>query len=306
MAAFAARQRGNVTRRQLLDSGITTKMIRRRLANGSLYEEFPGVYLVGHEARPALARECAALLYCAPRAALSHRTAGRLDGLPIPRFADIEVTVVGRQFPSREGLKVYSLAHIEPAELHRFNGLPITSPSLTLLDLAGVVGDDTLARALNEARVQEIVNDGELEATLRAHPTRRGSRALRRLLASEVAEFVVESEAERLCLKLMLDHGLKPDAAGARIGPFRVDFIYEVERLIVEVDGYRYHRTKASFVRDRRRRADLMARGYEVFAISWSDLVDQPLPTMRRLRAVRDRRRASALRVERPQRAQSA
>ena len=89
----------------------------------------------------------------------------------------------------------------------------------------------------------------------------------------------------------MIDHGLKPDEAGAWIGPYRVDFLYEAERLIVEVDGYRYHRTRDRFVRDRRRRADLQARGYEVFVITWSDLVGDAMVTMSRLRTVRNARR---------------
>ena len=70
-----------------------------------------------------------------------------------------------------------------------------------------------------------------------------------------------------------------------------MDFVYESERLIVEVDGYRYHRTNARFVGDRRRRAALMARGYEVFPITWADLTDRPRGVMAELRAVREQRR---------------
>jgi very-short-patch-repair endonuclease len=81
----------------------------------------------------------------------------------------------------------------------------------------------------------------------------------------------------------MIRYGLKPDAAGAEIGPYRVDFLYEAERLIVEVDGYRFHRTKQRFVHDRRRRAELVARGYEIFPVTWGDLVDRPDATMKQL-----------------------
>ena len=295
MADLARRQKGNVTREQLLAAGFTRHVIERRVALGSLHPQLPGVYRVGHLAEPPLARECAALLYCAPRAMLSHRTAARAYALPAPRTDEVEVTTEGRRLKSRPGLRVYTIGAIGPAELRRRCGLPITSPSLTLLDLAGAVGEDALARALNEARVQDLVDDGEIQATLRAHPNRRGARALRALMATEEAEFEVESEAERLCLRLMIRHGLKPDEAGAWVGPYRVDFLYEAERLIVEVDGYRYHRTRDRFVRDRRRRADLQARGYEVFVVTWSDLVGAATVTMSRLRTVRNARRAAAL-----------
>jgi len=295
MAAFAGRQRGNVTRRQLLEHGVTPSMIRRRRAMGSLIERFPGVYLVGHEAEPPLSLEYAALLYCAPRALLSHRTAGFVQGLGVRRPRRVEVTTVGRQFKPAGKVTAHSLSSIEPAEIHRHGGMPITSPSLTLLDLASVVAEDVLAKALNEARVNELVIDGDLRATLHAHANRPGAAALARLLRRDESEFAVESEAERLCLRLMIADDLKPDRSRARIVPYRVDFLYEAEQLVVEVDGFRFHGTKERFVRDRRRRADLMARGYEVFVISWSDLVHEPDVTMSRLRIVRARRRALAL-----------
>jgi very-short-patch-repair endonuclease len=306
MRALASRQRGNVTRRQLVARGVTKAMIRRRRANGSLIEVFPDVFLVGHTAEPPLSREHAALLYCSPRAMLSHRTAGHAFGWPIRRPRTVDVTTAGRQLRSRPGLRTHTIKDILPFELRHHCGMPITSPSLTLLDLGGILGEAGLAGCLNEARVQDQVTDDELHATLRAHPNRRGARALRKLLAREESEFAVESEAERLCLKLMIEYGLKPDAAGAWVGGYRVDFLYETERLAVEVDGYRYHRTRERFVGDRRRRAHLMALGYEVFVVSWADLTDQSRATMTRLGAVRTRRRESALREKRSQRARTA
>ena len=141
--------------------------------------------------------------------------------------------------------------------------------------------------------MREQVDDGELLATLRAHPNRRGARALTKLLTREESAFGVESEAERRCLKLMIEHGLTPDASQARIGPYRVDFLYEAERLVVEVDGFRFHRTRERFVRDRRRRAHLLAMGYEVFPVTWSDITEAPAVTMARLTAALETRRAT-------------
>jgi very-short-patch-repair endonuclease len=291
MASWALRQRGNVTRDQLLAAGCTRKMIRRRVALGLLHEQFPGVYLVGHRVRPALSRECAALLYCAPRAMLSHRTAGRIERWPLAPYPDIEMTIVGRRRRPPAGLRIYSLNDLAPHELRRHHGLPITSPSLTLLDLAGCVTEGELAAALNEARVKDRVNDGEIDATLRAHPNRRGARALAKLLESDEARFATESKTERLCLRLMLAHGLEPDASQVWIGPYRVDFLYEEERLIVEADGYRFHRPKKRFVEDRRRTAYLIGRGYEVFPLTWWDLTERPTVSMNNLRDAREARR---------------
>ena len=257
----------------------------------ALHVVFAGVYLVGHRAEPPLARECAALLYCAPRALLGCRTSARLWGLPAPDPGAIEVTVVGRHRSSRPGLRVRSLSALAPGELRRRNGLPLTSPALTLLDLGGLIGADALDRALNEARVQRLVADDELAATLAAHPTRKGRLTLARLLAAEESAFVTESEAERRCLRLMIARGLKPDTTQAQIAGHRVDFLYRAERLVVELDGYRYHRTRRRFVEDRRRATELIAAGYQVFPLTWHDVTVDGDAAMARLRRALERRR---------------
>lgn len=296
MAAAAQQQRGNVTRRQLLDAGFSRTMIDRRIRLGSLHRQFPGVYLVGHLATPPFARECAALLACGHGEMLSHRTAARVRGLPVPRVGTIHLTAVGRGRHSPTGIKVHSIRSIGATERERIEGLPITSLSLTLLDLAGCLNAAQLVSALNEARIQKRNIDGALRSTLAAHPNRRGARALARLLASDRAAFVVGSRAEELCLELMLAHDLRPDASQAPIGPYRADFLYEAERLVVEVDGFRFHATPDRFIRDRRRRAHLLAHGYEVFPVTWADLTQQAEVTMERLRSARARRRAQLAR----------
>jgi very-short-patch-repair endonuclease len=39
-----------------------------------------------------------------------------------------------------------------------------------------------------------------------------------------------------------------------RVGGFEVDFLWRERRLIVETDGFRHHRTRRAFERDRARR----------------------------------------------------
>ena len=198
--------------------------------------------------------------------------------------AVIDVTVVGRHRRAIAGISVHALSMLGSGELRRHRGLPLTSPALTILDLAGLAAGDEAVKALNEARVCRIVTDSALLGTLEAHPNRRGAAFLRAQLTSEQGRFATESEAERACLALMSAEGLAPDAAGVWIGPFRVDFLYRQQRLVVEVDGYRFHSTPERFVADRRRAAQLLTMGYRVMQFSWSDIVDQPDNSMRRLR----------------------
>jgi very-short-patch-repair endonuclease len=54
-----------------------------------------------------------------------------------------------------------------------------------------------------------------------------------------------------------------------RVGPLLVDFLWRDRRLIVETDGYRYHRGPVAFEDDRRRELELRERGYEVIRLSY-------------------------------------
>ena len=282
-----------VTRARLLAAGFGRNQIARLVANGTLIPVHRGVYLVVHAWSP-LAYECAAVLACAPRAMLSHRTAGRLWRLPVEPTGLIDVTVVARHPASREGIRLHLINGLAAGELRRREGIPITSPALTLLDLAGGLGRTELAGALNEARVQRLVSDDDLRATLRAHSHRRGAKALRAHLDSERGPTVTRSEAERRALKLMREHGLEPDETDCEIGPYRVDFIFRDEQLVVAVDGYRYHGTRHRFMRDRRRIAALGALGYQVHPLTWEDIVARPTAAMRDLELALEQRRAAA------------
>ena len=276
----------------MLAAGVSRHRIQRRIDSGSLIRVHPGVYLVGHRGGSPLASEAAAILACGPRAFLSHRTAASLWELPVPRSGPIEVTVVGRRQRSPGGVRARYLTAMPASERRRLRRLPLTSPSLTILDLAGTVRPEALAAALNEARVLRIVNERALTTTLSAHPNRRGARALRRLLEGEQGPRITRSEAELRALRLMRAHGLEPEESDVSIGPWRVDFLFRQELLIVEVDGYRYHSTPRRFIQDRRRLADLAARGLQVFPLSWSDITSDGQRAMRRLQMTLERRRA--------------
>lgn len=238
LTRIGGRQHGAVTHAQLVALGFTRNHIAHRIASGTLVPVHRGVYLVGLGPPAPLAYQAAALLACGPCALLSRHTAGRLSRLPVPVNDGIAVTVVGRWRRSLDGVEVHSIDHLAEGELRRHAGLPLSSPSLTLLDLAGTLDTADLTHALNEARVQRIVTDKQLGTTLAAHPKRRGARALRRLLDSERGPRITRSEAERRALRVMRRHGIEPDASDHEIGPYRVDFWFEREQVSVEVDGY--------------------------------------------------------------------
>jgi very-short-patch-repair endonuclease len=61
-----------------------------------------------------------------------------------------------------------------------------------------------------------------------------------------------------------------------RIAGHEVDALWPRERLVVEVDGFAFHSTRAAFERDRARDADLQAHGYRVMRVTWRQLTVRP------------------------------
>jgi very-short-patch-repair endonuclease len=292
IGAIAAQQHGVVGRDQLLAAGVTRSMIRHRIASGMLVPVYDGVYLVGHGPPSPRAALQAAVLACRPRALLAGRTAARAFELPAREPDTIEVTVVGRTRHSFANVRVRKLDWLPRRELHHLEGIPISSPSLTLMDVAGHGDADELIGCLHEARVKEVVTDEDLRATLAAHPNRRGARSLRALLQTEGGVRLTRSPAERRALKVMRRHGLEPDASDHPVGPYRLDFYFERERVAVEYDGRATHDNPKRFVQDRRKIAYLAARGILTVPLTAHDVGAGATRAMADLRATLESRRA--------------
>jgi very-short-patch-repair endonuclease len=266
-------------------------MIEHRIARGMLIPVYDGVYLLGYGPRSPLARLAAAVLASRPRAMLTHATAGGLWSLPASESAEIHVTTVGRSRNSFADVKVHSISHVPRTELRRIEGLPVSSPSLTILDIAANGDADELLECLHEARVRRLVKDHELDATLSAHPNRPGARALRRLLDTEGGVRITRSKAERRTLKVLRAHGLDPDASNVPVGPYTLDFYFRIERVAVEYDSRQFHDNDRRFVGDRRKIAYLAGRGILTFPLTAHDLGGGAARAMADLKATLERRR---------------
>lgn len=84
------------------------------------------------------------------------------------------------------------------------------------------------------------------------------------------------SDLERDFLRLCRRHCLPMPEVNVRIGPHLADFLWRGRRLVVETDGYRYHRGRAAFEDDRARDLDLRARGFEVIRLSEKQMEEDP------------------------------
>lgn len=283
LRAILRRQHSIVTRPQLLDLGFTGRQIERRIEAGRLIPLYRGVYLVGPIA-PPLADEMAAVLACGDRAYLSHHPAAHIWSLipysPKPEIA--EVTVIGRE-PHPRGIRVHTVRALAPAETTTHKDVPVTTPARTLLDLAPTLNSRQLERSLAEASRRRLVRRAQLDALLARHPGRPGTPALRHLLETEPA--FTRSELEELFLALVRDAGLPQPEANAELGPYEIDFLWREQRLAVELDSWGFHGDRKAFEDDRRRDAELVARGFRVIRVTWRELEDNAFAVVARIAA---------------------
>jgi very-short-patch-repair endonuclease len=156
-------------------------------------------------------------------------------------------------------------------------GIPITSPARTVLDFAAEASSDELERGIAEAYALRLTNEGELKRTIERNPHRAGVAALNAELRREGGPAWTRLEGERRMKLLIRQAQLPPPVVNVKVAGYAADFLWPAERLIVEVDGYRFHGHRQVFERDRRRHAAHVLAGYRVIRITWRRLTGEPL-----------------------------
>jgi very-short-patch-repair endonuclease len=265
---IASRQHGLVTRHQLLSAGLTRRMIGRRVGQGSLLRIHRGVYRVGHRAPSIEARYMAAVLACGERALLACRAAAFLYGLvrggpPPPEV----IAATDRRIPGVLTRRCRDFDSVDPAH---WRGIPITTVPRTLVDLAATLPLPALARACHEAGVLYDTNPRQVETVLGRRPTSPGASKLRQVLHGDVD--VTLSKLESSFLALLRASSLPLPQMNRAVDGRRVDCHWPEHRLTVELDGYRYHRSRHAWEQDRRREREARSRGDEFRRFTWADI----------------------------------
>jgi very-short-patch-repair endonuclease len=193
----------------------------------------------------------AAVLSCGPAALLSHRSAAVLWGLAKPSLeAEIEVVVPRTAVRRRSGIRVHRRVDLGPEHRREVTGIPLTDPISTLVDLASCVVEWRVERAINAADRLDLVDPETLRAIVPTLPPRPGMARLRRLLGLKA---LTDSGLERKFLDLVRSVGLPPPETQAWVNGYRVDFYWPDLGLVVETDGWRYHRSAGAQATDHRR-----------------------------------------------------
>ena len=180
IARLAVRQHGVVAHWQLIALGLSPSAIHRRIADGRLKSLHRGVYALGAIDRRG--RWMAVVLAGGEGALLSHRDAAMLWELRETRRSAIDITVLGTSRRSRPRLTIHSAAALHPHDRAEVDGIPVTSVSRTLLDLAEVVAPTQLRRAYEAAERHRSLDAGALSELIARSNGRRGLAALVALL----------------------------------------------------------------------------------------------------------------------------
>jgi very-short-patch-repair endonuclease len=211
------------------------------------------VYAVGYPGQSHEQWWMAAVLAFPDGAALSHRSAASLWQLLPPQPGPVDVSLNtrgGRR--SREGIRLHRCSTLGPTNLTRYRGIPVTNPRRTISDLRPIVSPEELRRAIRQAEMLGLP------------------------VGVDIDRDRTRSELEHRFLRLCRRHHLPIPEINARIGSLTVDFLWRERRLVVETDGYRYHRGRVAFEDDRARDLVLREQGFEVIRLTYRQLTEEP------------------------------
>lgn len=159
------------------------------------------------------------------------------------------------------------------------DGIPVTVPTRTLVDLATVVPGRELERALARAEREQLVDRKEMSLLTTRYAGRAGAPAVRGILEAEGGPALTRSEAEERFLALVRQARLPVPETNVLVAGHEIDFLWREEGVAVEVDGYRYHASRVRFESDRRRAAHLAAHGIHVIPLTWRQVVEDRVAT---------------------------
>jgi very-short-patch-repair endonuclease len=172
--------------------------------------------------------------------------------------------------------------HESPLEGERVRreGIVVTTPGRTLVDLADVAPRRLLERAIDEAEYLRLDRTG-----LAPRRGRRGQGLLSSVLAVHTPGATrTRSELEERFLALCEEHGIERPEVNVDVEGYECDFVWREQALVVETDGGAAHGTARARERDRIKDARLLLAGWRVIRVTWMRLLNEPGQVARELK----------------------
>lgn len=288
---LARRNGGIFTSSEALALGMTRTTLRRRVDEGVFVRHSPGVL-----ALPGAPDSHILDLRVACRkleGIVSHQSAAYVHDLDRPRHVKPTITVHRNHSKELLGVTVHQLSDLDPHHVVEIDGLQVTTPERTIVDLAAVLRQGHLARILDNGLAAGTIDIELLDAVFgtlgrRGKP---GTAVMRRLLETRGDDYIApESELERRLL-LIIERAELPSPVRQFQAPWlrplngRVDLAYPERRIVIEGDSRRWHLLSEAFEMDRLRDNAAQLAGWRVLRFTWHEITENPervLSTIRR------------------------
>jgi hypothetical protein len=268
--------------------GLDDNAVAVRVRSGRLHRVHRGVYsVVGRPALTLTGRFVAATLACGERGVLSHFAAAAYWGFLAWEERAIDVTVVGTSNRRILGVRAHRARRLHSHDVWLRDGIRVTSPARTLLDLAAFLPDHALRRAARQAQAERRVSIRQVAEILRRSSGHHGVGALQAIVSDGPAP--TRSELEDLLLDLLDDAGIERPEINPRLRldgrAISPDYLWRRERVAVEADSRRWHDDPLTRGNDADKQAILEAHGYRVVRVTWGQALARPAQTLARIRA---------------------
>jgi very-short-patch-repair endonuclease len=296
IAAIAAKQYDVVDRADVFRAKGTDRHIFVRLRNKRWQQVHPGVYLIGAEEATWQQRAFAAIRACDDGAFVTAETGLALYGVDgAERAGDIVVTVTQTDRPSPDGVRVLRSRRPLPGA-RVVDGIPRASLERCLLDFAATADEATVEEAVESALDEHLTAERRIWECITKEGGKGvpGSARLRKVMLERPDGLPAKSVLEIEVGHLLRGADLRNFVRNYPVldGKYKIDDAFVAEKVAIEADSRRWHRTKSQRERDRRRQAELEAAGWHFERVTFGDVHLDPVGTIKRIRAALEARGA--------------
>ena len=284
LRAVAAGQLGSFTKAQAKAAGLSDRELRSGVHSRLLDRAGVRTYSSGLMPRTLLGDLTALVLDIGEPCWVSGPTGAALhpfDGFRLSR--PFHTMVLRGRFLDRVGAVIHTTQDLPAIDRETSHGLPVLSPTRTLIDIAGTTDSSALTTALDGAIRDGLTDEDHL--LRRIFELRgRGRYGLPKLAdvisGSEITrgghswlerEFLAKSNLAGLPRPLT-----QQVLSRAKNRLIRVDCQYPRTRVVVELLGYRWHRTAEQLRRDVERMNALVLDGFLPLQFTTAQLIEEP------------------------------
>ena len=171
-----------------------------------------------------------------------------------------------------------------PSDTRTLASIPTTNTHRTMVDLTAVLQPDALERVLDDCLHRGLIEPGRIHARMDelGGPGRPSIRALKEMLAVRGNQLAMPlTVLENKFLNILRKGGIDEPEAQVSVESdtetkWRLDFAYPGHKVLIEVDGRRYHAARQRQKNDMRRDNVMNVRGWTVLRFTWEDVVNDP------------------------------